>query len=179
MTRSVQLRNKLHRVFSLTLIIDRIFYMSTSQKHTLRVRAAGVCESGTKADVKMRTHHLIVDEPVEQDGTNAGPNPVELLASAFVGCTNIIANKIAQDMGFSLSDLQVDVALDLDLRVLTGDPIPSVFPTVALKVSGKSDADKEKIETLKTRLAASCPISVLLRKGGSHVTETWDIKGTS
>lgn len=149
--------------------------MNKQPAKIMKIFAAGACSSDTKSAVAVRQHNVLADEPIQQGGTDAGPNPIELLASAFIGCTNVIANKIAAEIGVSLRNLKIDVTFDLDLRVLTGQSIPAVFPTIHLNVSGQTDGTPKQINVLSERLATSCPISVLVRQAGSDVIENWNI----
>lgn len=142
----------------------------------LKIPAAAKCSSATCASVAMRQHRVTVDEPTSRHGTDAGAMPLELLAASFIGCTNVIANRIATEMGIVLSELEIDVVLELDARALAGESVPAVFPGVRLNVSGRSNGGPDDLQTLKTRLAAQCPVSVLFRQAGANVVENWAIQ---
>lgn len=141
----------------------------------IKVSALAECISPTETRVAMRHHRLTLDESIAVGGRDAGAAPLELLAAALTGCTNVIMSRIASDLGVRLSGDQVSVTLELDERVLSGLPVRSVFPKVRLNVSVTSDANPEQVEILKNRLATCCPVSVLFRQAGSEVIESWSI----
>jgi len=39
---------------------------------------------------------VVIDEPVEMGGTNAGPNPIEYLLATLAGCLNVMGHTIAK-----------------------------------------------------------------------------------
>ncbi len=59
-------------------------------------------------------HTLIVDEPAEKGGTDAGPRPTQLLALSLASCTAITIEMYATARDGTSGDLQVDVDYELD-----------------------------------------------------------------
>lgn len=141
----------------------------------IKVSALAECISPTETRVAMRHHRLTLDEPVAMGGVDAGAAPLELLAASLTGCTNVIMNRIASDLGLRLSDGKIGVTLELDERVLSGSSVRTAFPKVMLNISATCNASPEQLEILKSRLAACCPVSVLFRRAGSEVIESWRI----
>ncbi len=140
------------------------------------IRVTAVCPTQTRADVTARQHGIVIDEPEARHGTDAGMLPLEVLMASLAGCTNVIANWIARDMGIELHEVHVDVDATLDTRGITGDRQLAVpFPSIALKVALKTEASPEQMETLKEQLRWRCPVSATLRSAGSEIVETWDI----
>lgn len=51
---------------------------------------------GMQVLTQVRDHSFLQDEPVRSTGTDAGPNPVEMLLSALSGCLTITAEDISK-----------------------------------------------------------------------------------
>lgn len=70
----------------------------------------------TPARVKIRARDLqsIVDEPVERGGSNLGFTPTETMLGALIGCTNVIANRLASEIGISLSEMEISLTADFN-----------------------------------------------------------------
>lgn len=149
--------------------------ISLRPQKTLKISASGEARSTARTDIAIRQHMVVIDEPVERHGTDIGGSPLELLAGSLIGCTNVIASRIAADMGITLDDMKIDVTLGLDPAVLAEKQVDSVFPTINMVVSALSNASPREIEVLKERLAKGCPVSALFRQAGSNVIETWKI----
>lgn len=140
----------------------------------ISVRAS--CPSHAQTRVTARQHTVVIDEPPARYGTDAGPTPLETLLSSYLGCTNVIANMLAQEMGVEISRLEMSLTGYFDTRGVFGRADVAVpFPTIELAVNVVSDADTERIEELKSALARRCPVSVILRQAGCKIVETWAV----
>lgn len=64
-------------------------------------------ESGFRTEVIANGHSLLADEPVRIGGTNSGPTPYELLASALGACTSITLRMYADRKGWPLEAVEV------------------------------------------------------------------------
>ena len=98
-------------------------------------------ENGLRVSVGIRQHKLILDVPADQGGTDTGPTPVELLASALGACMAMHIAKYCKAArlpheGFGI-DLDFQLAKDpLRIGSLTVDiALPPGFPRSALKPS--------------------------------------------
>ena len=140
------------------------------------VRADADCPTHARSEVACGKHTLIIDEPEERGGTDLGPSPMEVLMASYASCTNVIMNVIAEERGYTITDVSVKVVGHLDRRAITGEEkVSTPFPDVRLSVVCKTDASEEGMESLKEELAWRCPASATLRGSGSHIKEKWDI----
>jgi putative redox protein len=63
--------------------------------------------TGLSATIDVGEHRLVVDEPVEAGGADAGPNPYDLLMAALGACTVITVQLYAQRKGWPLEGVEV------------------------------------------------------------------------
>ncbi len=89
-----------------------------------RVRAHS--ENPTKTIVKARGFEMIIDEPADLGGTNAGANPVEYELAAFCGCINVMAHIVAGEMGFELKGVNINIVGNLNPDRLFGKSFGSI-----------------------------------------------------
>ena len=74
----------------------------------------GKSERAMLLEVQARNFTLLVDEPKNLGGEDAGPTPVEYLLSALSGCINVVSHVVAKEMGLELKRLEIAVEGDLD-----------------------------------------------------------------
>ena len=61
--------------------------------------------------MQVREHQLTVDEPLDNGGEDAGPDPQELLAVSLASCTAITMEMYAARKGWDLGHVEVDVGV--------------------------------------------------------------------
>jgi putative redox protein len=143
----------------------------------ITIRTTAVCPNDTLTTVKVRNFEIVIDEPPNNHGADLGPQPLEYFLASLAGCTNVIVHKICKDRGFTLLDMEVDVAGVLDPRGIFGrEKVKVPFPEVRLTVRGKTRNTPEDMAILREELAWRCPVSVVIRESGSEVKETWEIE---
>ena len=63
--------------------------------------------SGLRQAISVGPHHLIADEPKTSGGSDAGPDPYELLLSALGSCTNMTLQMYADRKKWPLKEIRV------------------------------------------------------------------------
>jgi putative redox protein len=100
-------------------------------------------------------HHLVIDEPEADGGSNTGPSPTRTVGAALAACTAITTEMYADRKGWELGEVEVDVDMDY------GDtPAPRSFE-VTLRIG--ADLSDDQLERLRV-IAGKCPVHRLLAK---------------
>jgi putative redox protein len=100
-------------------------------------------------------HRLLIDEPVEAGGEDAGPAPTRLVAAGLAGCVAITMEMYAKRKGWELGQVEVTVDVEYDRF------IPRSF-AVAIQIPAELD-DEQREAMLK--VAGKCPVHRVLSQG--------------
>ena len=117
------------------------------------MKATATRESTYRHVVKVRSHELAADEPVDQGGEDSAPSPQELLAASLASCTAITMEMYAQRKGWDIGGVEV---------VCEYSPAERGCPTrfqIVMRVS--DDLSDEQVERLRV-IAAKCPVHRVL-----------------
>lgn len=111
--------------------------------------ATAVQQDGYRHEVRIRSHTLTADEPVDKGGGDAGPTPQELLAAALASCTAVTMEMYAERKGWDVAGLSVDAEYS---------PAERGCPTsFALVLRMPAHLSEEQVERLQV-IAAKCPV---------------------
>ncbi len=121
--------------------------------------------AGLRSDVRLRQHALVVDEPPQLGGNDAGPNPVELVLAALGACQEITYRAYASALGIPLDGVAVRLEGDLDLRGFLGLDAAARpgFSRIRGTVELTSSAPLAELERLRAAVDAHCPVLDMLR----------------
>jgi putative redox protein len=109
--------------------------------------------SSLKHSVAVRDHQLAVDEPVEDGGQDAGPDPQELLAASLASCAAITMEMYAERKGWDIGHVEVDVEYSPAER-----GCPTKFELI-MRLG--EELPEEQVERLRV-IAAKCPVHRVL-----------------
>jgi putative redox protein len=120
---------------------------------------------GLRSETKIRQFSLTVDEPPNLGGTDAGPNPVELVLASLGTCQEITYRAYATALGIPLESVSVKLEGSLDLRgfFAVKDGVRAGFNAVRGVVNLKSSAPAADLAKLKEVVDAHCPVLDILR----------------
>jgi putative redox protein len=120
---------------------------------------------GLRSETKIRQFSVTVDEPPSLGGTDAGPNPVELVLAALATCQEITYRAYATALGIPLESVSVKLEGALDLRgfFAVKDGVRAGFSDVHGTVNLKSSASAADLAKLKEVVDAHCPVLDILR----------------
>lgn len=77
--------------------------------HERPVTVSATQASKLKNDIRCGPHTLVADEPESQGGSDKGPMPFELLASALGACTSMTIRLYADRKGYALESTDVSL----------------------------------------------------------------------
>ncbi len=122
---------------------------------------------GLRSETKIRQFSVTVDEPETLGGTDAGPNPVELVLGALASCQEITYRAYAEALGIPLEAVSVKIEGNLDLRgfFAVKDGVRPGFQSVRGTVLLKSSASSADLARLKQVVDAHCPVLDILQSG--------------
>ena len=114
-------------------------------------------------EVEAGNHHLVVDEPVSDGGTDAGPMPYDYLSAALGGCTSMTMRVVALREKIPLEGAEVVVTND---RMYAKDCADCTNKNgyihrfdVRIKLLGNlTDAQRERLLSVAKR----CPVAKTL-----------------
>jgi putative redox protein len=97
-------------------------------------------------------HTIVVDEPLETGGKDAGPSPTRLIAASLASCIAVTIEMYAERKGWDVGAVEVDVDVEYDGYA----PLSFV---VALRLpAGLSDEQRGRL----LAIAAKCPVHKVL-----------------
>ena len=141
---------------------------------TPKLKLQATCPSNAHTNVTVGQHEILIDEPESLGGTNLGPSPGQVYLASLLGCTNVITKKCAKAHGVVISEMKIDAVVEVDPRGMRMmEEIDLAFPTIALNISIKTDADEPLIEKVKSDLHKFCPISRAMKQSGTVISENW------
>lgn len=116
--------------------------------------------SGVSTSVKMGEFNLTVDEPKAfPGGTNAGPNPLDLMCASLGTCQEITYKLYATVMDIPMNSVSAKVTGDINLSGFVGVGEKIGFSGVAVEITiDAPDASDEQLNMLKGAVDAHCPL---------------------
>ena len=156
-------------------------------RHAKRYSISGRGE-GSAATVETSTGHAIrTDVPVEMGGGDSGPQPVEHLLAALIGCTQATATYVGRSM---IPRLAID-RMDFDIRACRDErgalmrpihELPSIPARltrvdgtirVNFKNKGTSVVTREQLRVLAEQTEARCPVANMMHSSGCVMEIEW------
>jgi putative redox protein len=122
-------------------------------------------QEGLRSEVVVREHKLVVDEPPQLGGGDAGPNPVELVLAALGTCQEITYRAYATALGIPLERVSVNLTGTIDLKgfFAVDDMVRPGYQKVTGTVRLESTASDEQLEMLRNAVNAHCPVLDIIR----------------
>jgi putative redox protein len=139
----------------------------------IQLTASGVAE-GSTSEIKTGNHTFYIDEPERLGGNDKGPNPLQTLLGALIGCESIIANMVAKEINFDLQGISFSVKGELDPRGYMGDPnVRTYFEKVEISAEVKTSESEERIQKLQELTDIRCPVFNILKAADVEIVTNW------
>ncbi len=109
----------------------------------------------------IRGHKVVIDQPANAGGADAGPTPLELLFSSLAGCIGTIGRIVAMQKRIDLRGMEIKVEGSLDVDGLLGKPIDgrTGFEGITVSVNVDADMTDEEREAFLHEVDRRCPVS--------------------
>lgn len=129
----------------------------------------------TKVTITDTEWTLKTDEPVEDGGSNTGPNPMQLFIASVASCQNEQAQVVAEELSVNLSQIDIKVEIDLDLSGFMGmsDNSNGSYKTIRLDAVVTGELTDDQVKILGQKVDDRCPILGLLRTSGCEIQSNW------
>ena len=108
---------------------------------------------GLRAEATDGRHAVVLDEPVEEGGTDRGMTPTRLFLVSLGSCAVITARLYAKRKGWKLEGMEVKVRMERP-----GGDVP---PRIEQEITLRGDLDDEQRERLRV-IAGRCPVHRLV-----------------
>ena len=146
------------------IVATQAAFRDDAEKALATFKSESALREGLRSEVTMRHHELTVDEPEALGGTDAGPNPVELVLAALGTCQEITYRAYATAMGVPLDNVSVVVEGDIDLRgfFAVDESVRAGYQKVRVAVNLESPASEEQLQQLRDAVNAHCPVLDIL-----------------
>lgn len=127
----------------------------------LKFRIKAKSENATKKVVKARGFEIIVDEPRELGGDDAGANPVEYVLAALSGCLNVVGHMIAKELNFELRGIEISMSGDINVDRLFGTSMEerAGYKNIEVIMKPDCDATPKVLEEWLGLIEDRCPVS--------------------
>ena len=131
----------------------------------LNFSVKGVSKNPTKFIAEARNFKLVIDEPPALGGTDHGANPVEYLLASYAGCLNVMGHLIADELGFKLDRLEIEVTGDINPDRLFGKSFEerAGFKKIQVTLKPYANVSPELLKTWTKAVENRCPVNDNLR----------------
>ena len=128
---------------------------------TKTVSITAAQKSGFTIETTARNHTLLIDQPTNGGGADAGPTLLEYLFFSLAGCVVTIGHIIAKQERLPVRNISVRVEGELDTDVLMGkrSDVRAGFSDIRIHVKIDADMTQAEKEAFLKEVDARCPIS--------------------
>ena len=135
-------------------------YREDAERAKVRYRSVSALVDGLRCEAQTRNFKLTVDERPLLGGTDAGPNPMELILTALGACQEITYRLYADLLGIPLDGISIEVSGDVDLCGFfsVDDEARPGYTGITADVVIDSPASDEEIQRLQAAVEAHCPV---------------------
>lgn len=125
------------------------------------VKTRSTWTGGMRVDAQARNHNVIIDQPQDFGGSDAGANPMEHFLFALGSCLGTVAAIVARQEKIDLHNFSVEIEGDFDVDVLMGKTKEGQAGFREIRASVYIDADmtpEEKADFFSI-VDSRCPVT--------------------
>ena len=125
------------------------------------VEAKTTWKGDMRIECEVRDHTIVIDQPADMGGSDAGPNPIEALLIALGNCQANMAAIIASQKRIDLAGFSVEIEGDYDLDSLMGKTKDEQTGMIEIRQKIFIDADltDEEKKAFFEEVHARCPVT--------------------
>ena len=79
------------------------------ESREVKVLVRGQSQNATRMHVAAGKFSMLIDEPEQMGGTDAGPSPVQVLLMSLAGCLNVTGHEVAAQRGLKLDGMKIRI----------------------------------------------------------------------
>jgi uncharacterized OsmC-like protein len=130
-----------------------------------------------KCTMGAKPFELVIDAPLDLDGTNEGPSPLLVILASVGACIVAVTRFWAKIMDIEIEEMKVFSRGHINLGAIFGldDSKLAGYDKLEPVIRIKANAPKEKIEELMEKALSHCPI-ITNMGGASPITPKLQIK---
>lgn len=128
----------------------------------VKVIVRGQSENPTRMNLTSGKFKMIIDEPENMGGTDAGPSPIQVLLMSLAGCLNVTGHEIARQRGYKLNGMKIKIEGVMNPCAFIGCSFEERAGFQQIKVTVDADMEgvsQEEKETWLEETEKRCPVT--------------------
>jgi len=128
----------------------------------LKVRVRGQSENATRMNLSVGKFNMVIDEPLNFGGTDAGPSPIQVLLMSLAGCINVTGHLVARQKGLQLNGMKMTIEGVMNPSAFYGTSfeVRAGFQQITVAVDADMNgAGKKEIEDWLKETENRCPVT--------------------
>ena len=140
-------------------------YRADADHSKVKYRSVSALVDGLEVETQIRRFKITMDERESLGGSDKGPNPMELVLSAYGACQEITYKLHAELMGIPINGITVEVTGEVDLCgfYAVDDEARPGYSGIATEVVIDSPASDEELERLTEAVHRYCPVLDIIK----------------
>jgi len=128
----------------------------------VKVIVRGQSENPTRMNLTSGKFKMIIDEPENMGGTDAGPSPIQVLLMSLAGCLNVTGHEIARQRGYKLNGMKIKIEGVMNPCAFIGCSFEERAGFQKIQVTVDADMEgvsKEEMESWLEETERRCPVT--------------------
>ena len=126
--------------------------------------------------VMSENHQYRINESNTLEGKEKGTNPLNTFLGALAASETIIANMIAEEINFSLNDIEFIIEGQIDPKGYKGRDLNPTFRYIIIYAELDTNESEDKIQELKKMTTFRCPILNIINSEKVSIKSIWNKK---